>query len=99
MKGHDTNSACKKCTKPYCHEEVVCPECNGQGFFDAMPSGEELTDYGLNYGLNMNMSEGFTCPVCVGRGTMTAYCTHYVDRPVPAYSSARRDAGPPSATA
>jgi DnaJ-class molecular chaperone len=90
MKGHDTNSVCKKCTKPYCHEEVVCPECNGQGLFDAMPLVEESIDYGLN------LAEEFACTVCDGRGTVTDYCTHYVDRLVPAYSPARRNAVQPA---
>jgi RecJ-like exonuclease len=97
MKAHGKNSFCRKCAKPYCHEEVVCPECNGQGLFDAMPPVEESNDYGLNY--ELSMAEGFACPACAGRGTMTAYCTHYLDRPVPVYSPARRDSVQPSARA
>lgn len=97
MKIHDTNSVCKKCTKPHCHEEVVCPECSGQGLFDAMPPVEEFSDYGLNYGYGPNMAEGLACPACDGRGTVTDYCTHYVDRLVPSYSPAQQDAFQPAA--
>ncbi len=76
MKRHDKKSPCEKCTEPYCHEEVVCPECNGQGLFSAMPLSPN--DYGLN------LAEELACPGCDGRGTVTAYCAHYVDRLVPA---------------
>jgi hypothetical protein len=78
MSGHDTKSVCEKCTEPCCHEEVVCPECNGQGLFGAMPLGEEPDGYGLN------LVEEFACRACASRGTVTAYCPHYVDRLVAA---------------
>jgi hypothetical protein len=84
MKGQGMKSFCKKCTKPYCHEEVVCPGCNGQGLFSAMPLIDESGDYGLSYGLSL--AEESTCGGCDGRGTITAYCAHYIDRPVPAYA-------------
>lgn len=79
MKAHEKKSPCEGCTKPYCHEEVVCPECSGQGLSGALQTHEESDDYGL-----MSLVADLVCPGCEGRGTMTAYCAHYADRLVPA---------------
>ncbi len=72
MKRYDPKAICEKCTKPYCYEEVVCPECNGQGLSIDMSTGEESEDYGLN------LTSELPCPFCDRRGTMTVYCPHYI---------------------
>jgi RecJ-like exonuclease len=82
MKKYDPKAICEKCTKPYCHEEVVCPECNGQGLPSDMSTAEESEDYGLNF------TSERPCLFCDGRGTTTVYCPQYMDRPVPASSLA-----------